>query len=184
MLFGNREEFAIEAVLEMDPQYGCVQSANLAGRFCLWIGGAAVGRIEEPSCWFGAFREHLGEHARSIQDHWEASFESLTPEQIFDHLDRLLYAAHRGECLDPDELECEAGELWRFNFLTNVSEVFDGWKAFLIFHAKADEVLALVRHEGAPLSYTFSREALQTAVAAFNSWLVVEERRLLPHLFV
>lgn len=111
------------------------------------------------------------------------SFEGLTPEQIFDHLDRLLYATHRNDCLALDDVEEAPGDLWRFNFLTNVSEAFDGWKAFILFHSDADEVVVLVRDDGLPAGYAFSREAFQSAVAAFDDWMHLEERRLIPELF-
>jgi|SRR6478736_7139111 len=184
MLFGSPHAFAIEALLEPDPQFGAVQSNNLVGRFCLWMNGTAVGRIDEPSCWLGPFREHLRRHAASLEEHWQLSFDALTPEQIFDHLDRGLYAAHRDECLDLDDIE-DAGDLGRFSFLTNVSEVFDGWTAFLVSPAGSDDILALVRAHGAPTVSirTFSRTAFRDAVCAFSDWVDAEQRRLVPHLF-
>lgn len=188
MIFGNPQVFAVEAIVEPGPEFGPVQSGNVVGRLCVWIGGTRVGRIHEPACWLGPPRDHLLEMRDSLQTLWEPSFDGLSADEMFDRLDCVCFAAHRGQPLGDGWLRAkwaeghgEARGYSRFAFLLHASEAFDGWKAFLI-HPTSDTLLILVAEDPQQSvdAHVIPVGAYRDAVGAFASWLAEQERLLLP----
>lgn len=188
MIFGDPQHFAVEAIVEPGPDFPPVWGRNIAGRLCVWIGGHRIGRIDEPSCWLRALCDHLLEMRDRLQTLWEPSFDGLSADEIFDHLDYLNFAAHRGQPLEENwtrdkwaEVKEEARGYGRFVFLLHSSEAFDGWKAFLI-RPTSETLRVLVAEDPQECveSSVFPVAAYQDAVGAFASWLAAQERLLLP----
>jgi hypothetical protein len=188
VIFGNREEFAVEAIVEPGPEFGPVQGRNIVGRLRVWIGGNEVGRIQEPACWLGPPCDDLVEMRDRLQTLWEDSFDGLSADETFDRLDYLCFGARRGQSLR----EAWTEEQWtavieegrgyhRFVFLLNSSEAFDGWKAFLL-RPTSHSLQALVSREPfhVVVATIFPVAIFTDAVTAFASWLSVQERLLLP----
>jgi hypothetical protein len=188
MIFGNPRSFAIEAMVEPGPDHPPVWGRNVAGRLCVWIGGHRIGRLQEPACWLRAPCDHLLAMCDRLQTLWEASFDGLSADEIFDRLDCLCFAAHRGQPLDENWTRNESAQVAeeargydRFVFLLHSSEAFDGWKAFLIQPTSETlRVLFAQEPQRAVETNDFTVAVFRDAVAAFASWLAAQERLLLP----
>src|SRR4051812_10191456 len=129
MIFGAPSTFAVEAI----PGKGW--GANVAGRFRVHIGGTAIGDFEEPDCWLGPFSQHLLRLAAASGALWHQSLEGLSPREQFELLDNALFVGTVDEVPE---------EYYLMEFLTNVSEVFDDVKAFLV-SPSSEDVMALVK---------------------------------------
>lgn len=190
MFFGDLQLFAVEAILEPGPEYGPVSGNNIAGRIRIWMSGQAIGDFDNPHCWLGPPYEHLAEKANSLDELWDASFNGLGPETIFDRLNLLLFGANRhdsigGERDDEtwDSFALEARGFDRYIFLLHSSEAFDDWKAFLV-HPPGGELVALVLSGRSPdvTAYRFPVEVFRQVVRDLGKWIEMEKGRLLPHL--
>jgi hypothetical protein len=184
VLFGDPNEFAIEAVLEPGPEYPAVQGTSLFGRMCVWMRGRSVGRFDEPCCGLGAPARSFVEVDTALGTLWDDRFEALAPDEIFDWLDAHCFAAYRHTTLPFDEWPDDPPpSLWRFSILINWSEAFDGWKVFLLQPSK-ERLMALVLTRDAEHVevYEFSTGAFRSAVRAFARWLDDQEDALLPEL--
>jgi hypothetical protein len=193
MLFGSPEQFAVEAMLEPGPEYGFIQGRNLAGRIRIWAAGQAIGRFDEPACWLGPPCQHLVEMEKALDTLWDASFDGLGLDDIFDRLDYEYFGAHRHRCIeegwssevmarfDPEPTQVGAN---RFVFLIHSSEAFDGWKPFLVRPSEGNLVALVLEYDRPDIvALHFPTEACRQAVRAFARWFDEEERRYLPELF-
>ncbi|MES1186873.1 MAG: hypothetical protein ABUL60_23875 [Myxococcales bacterium] len=180
VIFGNPDQFAIEAAVETGPEFAPVQGAQVVGRIAVWLNGARVGRLEEPACWLRPPCSHLEEVMARLECLWDDSFLRLTPEEIFDLLDRVYFGAHRHQVLaDLAEKPTEVHDAWRFQFLIHSSEAFDGWKGFLVRPTMTSLMgLILARDSNEVVTSHFPKETYCQAVREFSKWLAAEEHRL------
>jgi hypothetical protein len=184
VIFGNKDQFAIEAFVETGPEFGPVQGHSVVGRICVWLNGVRVGRLEEPACWLGPPCSDLVNLTTNLESLWDDSFQGLTPEAIFDRLDRDYFGALRHRLLDDSDdrvpAHLEVAEAWRFTFLINSSEAFDGWKGFLVRPTSAALMgLVLARDSQDVAVSHFQTDTFCQAVLDFSRWLRAQERRLI-----
>ena len=184
MIFGKSDQFAIEAVLEPGPEFGPVQGNNLVGRIRVWLRGKSIGDFDEPACWLGPPASDFVEQLAQVDRLWDPALEGLRPDSVFAQLDQWYFGESEiTTAPDASKAGGAPGEVHRFVFLTNWSESFDGWKAFLV-RISESELMALVLADGSVTISVFRvpvqiyREAVQT----FAQWLSDQERVLLPHL--
>jgi hypothetical protein len=123
MLFGNLETFALEAIIEPGPALPAIVGRNVTGRFRLFFGGLEVGKFEEPCCLLRPLSQHLVAKCASANALWHESLADKTPNAWFSLLDDALYFV--GTPAPPDDYH-------RLDFLTNVSEVLNNVKGFLV----------------------------------------------------
>jgi hypothetical protein len=179
MIFGTKDVFAVEAILEPGPEFPVVQGNNLAGRIRVWLCGVSVGRFDEPSCWLAPPCQHLVGFTRRLDQLWDASFDALTSQQIFQRLDSVLFGVQAAD--STHEGAAEIVDAWRFVFLLHSSEAFDGWKTFLV-RPSATTLNALVKvHQTSDFAvFQFPVKAYVDAVDAFAQWFGEQCRQLLP----
>lgn len=183
MIFGDPQQFAIEALLDgADSTCGPVSGNNIAGRIRVWMSGSDIGDFDEEHCWLGPVYMAMAE--LRLEKLWHPSFGDLSCDEIFDRLNLVKFAADRQGCGDNEtlpDIESQGEQLARFTFLLNSSEAFDGWKSFLV-HPPGSELMALVMTHGSPEVdvFRFSAEAFRSAVNAFGQWIRMEEQRLIP----
>lgn len=133
MIFGNKNDFAIEAMVEPELK----APSSLWGRMCVWVQGVVIGDIDDPHCGLYPAYASFGEMLDNLSSLWVAEFSSMTDREIWNFLDGLLYSYHGDiEIEDNRSLE-EMQEGWqiygKFNFLTNWGEMFDrNGKSFLL----------------------------------------------------
>jgi hypothetical protein len=163
MIVGTRESFAIEAVLEPERSFG----RNVAGRFRLFLGGHPVGDFAEPGCTFGQFSDQLVTLASSARSLWHPSLNGLSPPEIFARLNHALFVG--GVAEPPTQYHL-------MSFLTNVSEVFNHVKGFLV-SPEPDQLLALVelQVERELISQRIPYTQFASVAAQFATWLREQE---------
>jgi len=171
MLFGNLETYAVEAVIEPDPELPSFFGSNVTGRFRLFFGGLEVGKFAEPCCILGTLSQHLVDKCAGANALWHESLAGQTPDAWFRLLDDALYTLGTPE--PPDAYN-------HLDFLTNVSEALNNVKGFLV--APPGEALhallqlpesEAVHHKVIPL-----REFCAVS-SQFAAWIRTQEHELL-----
>lgn len=185
MIFGDRDDFAIEAGTEPHLK----PPSAVWGHMRIWCCGVPLGDIEELHCaLYGAYCEFCdllspvhGE--MKIDRLWAEELIGLDGVAAWNHLDGLLYGYH-GDVELPDDRTVEECQrdwvMWgRFSFLTNTGEQFDGYKAF-IMRPPGCPVRILSRRlpEGMGRSVEVSRDGFIAAAMAFTKWFEAQELRL------
>jgi hypothetical protein len=133
MLFGSRQTFAIEAIVEPDLR---IPSA-VWGRMQVWCQGDSIGDFNERHC--ALYSSYMGFKSlqRSLSSLWLQEFEDLSDTAMWNHFDGLLYGYH-GDVELKDErtseqVRSDSARYRRFDFLTNWGEQFDrGGKSFIV----------------------------------------------------
>ncbi len=133
MLFGNKNDFANEAMVEPD----LVPPSSPWGRLCVWVASNRIGNYEDPYCGLHPCCAGFVEACENLNALWEDEFASMSDLEIWNFLDGILYGYHGHVELDDqrslDEIRRDAARYSKFNFLTNWGEMFDGGgKSFLL----------------------------------------------------
>lgn len=188
MLFGDKSEFAIEVIPDPEPTHFSSEGMSggrmvATGRVRVWMAFSSFGDLQEPQCCLGTVANELADMLVGLDNFWHPSFAGQTAEELFDTLDRLLFAAHRGPCLEEslDRIlaESEAMRPALRSFMTNSSEAFDRWKAFLV-KPPGNVLHVLWTSEGdvnAIRRSVFDARAYKSAVSAFANWTDTSEWR-------
>jgi hypothetical protein len=171
MLFGRREDFAIEIEVERNLS----PPSQVWGRMCAWCRGEALGRIDERHCLLASgvwplvwLRDHLDRL-------WDERLEGLEDVAAFRLLDALLYG---DDARTLEEIQADADRFNKFDFLTNWGEQFDHWKGFILCPAGSDLQIAYRRPDGSLGSATVTRGGFVDAVNGVERWFIEQERRL------
>lgn len=126
MIFGNPQDFAIEVYHESSgPQW------RGFGRLCLYIQGKRLGDIANDHCslWHvtDRFRELSNpsletQCGSALEVLWDESFAGLSEREIFALVNQAVYTG---------ESSADPARFYRFDFLTNTGEMFNGVKTFI-----------------------------------------------------
>lgn len=174
MLIGDKSVFAIECHHEPIPN----EAGRVFGRMCIWFSGQSFGDVDESAMLNvteGSFRAVLAE----LDSHDEPSLVSLSPQAMFELLDRALY---RGEKRSMAQIVDDARRYRRFDFLTNGGESFDRTKSFIV--NIGDCVRLLLEDEDYRLhSADVPLATFVSVVAGFLNWIQGEgaDLRLTRH---
>lgn len=178
MLFGRKEEFAIEAMVEP----GLTAPSSVWGRMRIWCKGFPLGDFDNPHC--GLPDDDLQVLGAKVQDLWHPSFEGLDDAGLFHHLDRLLFGCRNGEPF-PDsrsleECRADAHAFIRFGFLTNWGEMFDSTGKCFVVCSDGHRVKVLHQPESTTgcITFEFSVESIKTTCAQFGTWFSEQSTRL------
>jgi len=133
MLFGNKHDFAIEARVEDDLK----PPSHPWGRMCIWVSGKQIGDYEDPHCGLYPAYEGFLKIRKSLDSLWCTEIDSLSDRETWNLFDEHLYGWRGNEEVELDDEYDEESDLseryWKFNFLTNWGEMFDGGgKSFLL----------------------------------------------------
>lgn len=125
MIFGNPEDFAIEAMTEMH----LVAPSAVWGRMCVHIGTVVLGDFSDEHCGlycaYRGFKELLNTNTRL----WDESFDGLSREQIHDLVRNAIYG---NDDRAMDTILADSRRYRRFDFLTNWDEQFDGFASVIV----------------------------------------------------
>lgn len=172
MIFGDPNHFAVEAVVELGPEFAPLLGNNVVGRIRVFAGGLAYGDFNEPSCVLRPVSEHLVELCERLGTLWHPSLSSASPDRQFNLLDVWLFLGGS----DEPEPEGLAGCI----FLTNVSEAFDNIKAFLVCPPTGSAYALLqVQPSSAVCRVAITSAEFCSVATAFASWLESQEHGLL-----
>jgi hypothetical protein len=170
MLFGDKEAFAIEAMVES----GLTPPSTVWGRMRIWCNNLPLGDYSNANC--GLPAAHLQELCAEVQHLWHPSFDGLEDSDLFHHLDVLLFGCPTEspsvETHSPEECTTGAETLARFSFLTNWGEMFDTTgKCFVVCQdGKTVKIIHQPASAADCITFQFSTEAIQTACTQFGLW--------------
>jgi hypothetical protein len=172
MIFGNRESYALEAIIEPGPEYPPYFGKNVTGRVRLFIDGYEVGDFSEPCCVIRALSDHLAELCSGTDELWHESLAGHLPESRFKHLDKALFLNETAQT--PSEYDSMI-------FLTNILETFDDVKGFLVGPPGQPLQALLQFGDSANVQcLSISRAEFCSVAAQFSLWLKEQESELLP----
>lgn len=172
MLFGHPGTFAIECHHEpIDNDRG-----QVFGRMAVTAGNHRLGHIDEPRCMLNVTAGHLAAVVDRLATLDEAAFHRLSDAELFQALDRALYA---DDDRSDDEVTADAERHARFDFLTNGGESFDHTKSFLVTQGDELRLVFRDRQDGFHAA-RFPRAAFTSAVEAFLHWLETEAAATAP----
>lgn len=178
MLFGHKEDFAIEAMVEPD----LIPPSSVWGRMRIWCEGTPLGDYSEQHS--GLPSGHLEELSRDLLTLWHKDFEGMSDANIFRYLDALLYGYRDGIEIADDRSLLQSTEdahiFGPFTFLTNWEEMFDQEGKAFILCPDAHRVKIIVQSldQLTYRSLTTSAAAVQMACENFLSWFKEESVRL------
>lgn len=180
MIFGEKHDFAIEAMVEPN----LVLPSSVWGRMRVWCAGVPLGDFAEPHC--GLPSSPFKSLCLDLPELWDPEFERKSDEELFNHLDAVLYGFKDGvEVADErtlEECEDDARAYSRFSFLTNWGEMFDREGKSFIFCADGDSVNVLNRPIGSTQLRCLRTSAVsvQAACSEFMTWFEQELTKLRP----
>ena len=125
MLFGKREDFAIECY--HDPISN--ETGHVFGRICVWANNIQLGNINEPACILGVLENFFSECLSELSSLSDAAVDSLSDDDAFEFLNQAIYG---NDARTLEQIKIDARRYSKFVFLTNWSEAFDGTNAFLL----------------------------------------------------
>src|SRR5580704_7878493 len=118
MLFGRRDEFAIECYHDpISNEMGLV-----FGRICVWANNIPLGNIKESGCILGTVASCFFQCLSELPSLYDDAVDDLSDETAFDFLDRAIYG---DDARTVEQIEIDASRYSKFVFLTNWSEAFD-----------------------------------------------------------
>ncbi|GHC06129.1 Imm42 family immunity protein [Cerasicoccus arenae] len=162
MDFGKREVFAIEAyATKVDSKRQWV-----FGRMCCWVNGLPLGNVNQPMCMLNVTADFLRVKLRTLDNLSNSTLSSLTARMAFKCLDQALYT----EGIEPIDDPLGDNFDYRYDFLTNGGESFDGSKSFIV--RAEQQVQIIFCNDGDEIqSGTVSVDAFQESVSAFLRWI-------------
>jgi hypothetical protein len=173
MIFGNRNDFAIEAMVEPD----LAPPSRPWGRLCVWVAGHRIGNYDEPHCGLGGPCAHFKETCGELNDLWDDEFANMADVELWNFLDGLLYGYHGNVELDDDlrsmdEILQDSSRYSKFNFLTNWGEMFDrGGKSFILKQPGGMlKVLNFDYEKNSANAYVCSEFSFRLAIKDFAAW--------------
>jgi hypothetical protein len=180
MLFGHKDDFAIEAMTEPDlPRPSAVW-----GRMQIWCQGVSIGNYTEHYCaLYGAY-VGFNDLSHNIDQLWRKEFDGLEDRSLRNLLDGLLYGYNGDtEIEDSRSLEecvVDGQKYGQFNFLTNWGEQFDRDGKSFIFCQDGNVIKILNWHalRDRNLSFHVSVQSVREAIVAFTFWFDTESARL------
>ncbi len=174
-VFGERDDFAIEAGVEPDGH----TAGTVWGHMCVWCCGVPLGDLGNRSCGLYHSYSEFAWLADNLGNLWADELAGLDDVAAWNFLDGRLYGYHGevelADACTLDECRRDAERWGRFNFLTNWGEQFDGFKSFLLCPPGASARILSQRlpsHMGRGVSV--SRQSLTSAAAGFAAWFESE----------
>ncbi|QGW80815.1 AadA family aminoglycoside 3''-O-nucleotidyltransferase [Variovorax paradoxus] len=178
MLFGRKDHFAIEAMVEPD----LVVPSAAWGRMRVWASGFSIGDYANPRC--GLPRDEFEQLAINLPALWNREFDGMADVELFDYLDRLLYGCRRGAELFDDRTLPQLSEderlYGKFSFLINWGEMFDNSGKSFIFcpDGRTVKVLHQPLRSEQYISLEAPLEAVREACHKFVGWFDQQVLRL------
>jgi len=183
MIFGNKSDFAIEAMIEpyLEPP------SEPWGRLCIWVAGNQIGNYSDPHC--GLYSCYVGfrEKCELLDSLWIDLFQSLRDQEIWNFLDSALYGYHGNIELDDErtleQMRNDSEELSRFDFVTQWGEMFDrGGKAFILrLPSGLLKILSYDYQRDTVTPHICSAKSFCRAAEGFTKWYSNQVRLLNPN---
>ena len=163
MLFGNSQDFAVEAHEESLPPH------RGFGRLAVFVGGKVIGNVLEMHVGLGGPIETLRELRSALPRLYDEAFANKSASEVFELLDQALYV---DDSRDDIQLSEDIERFSPFNFLTNAGEGFDDSKSFVYCESnKVVHIVWKILESGVVHSATCSATSFVFAVDGACKWL-------------
>ena len=180
MIFGNKSDFAIEAMIE--PYLA--PPSEPWGRLCIWVSGTQIGDFDDPHC--GLYNCYISfqEISKRLDALWTKELEGLSDIEIWNFLDGTLYGYHGNIEIDDlrtlEETIRDAEKYSKFDFLTNWGEMFDrGGKSFILKPSSGHiKILNYDYKQEIVRAYRCTELSFYRASREFSNWYSEQVRRL------
>lgn len=163
-MFGNPEDFAIEA--ESDAT-DASPASTAWGHMRIWYRGVAFGDFEERHCGLSGAHQEPVRLSATLHKLISVEFAGLDGSGVWHFLDQKLY---RDDERTLSEVDRDAQEYSRFNFLTNWGESFDHYKGFVFCRDDGVHFVVLEPGEHEPRCAQVSPDGFRSAIASFDAW--------------
>lgn len=172
MIFGSKQDFAIEAMLEPD----LTPPSAVYGRMRVWCKSVQLGDFSDPRC--ALYPAYLGfkELLQTLPELWLEDLNGLSDLQLADRVDLLLYGARGDQLINDTRTVDECQRDWhiyaRFSFLKNWGEQFDHDAKAFIFFPPSRQVKILIRTSDVEevISLQTSLLDITVAIQYFLEW--------------
>ena len=168
MIFGNKENFAIECyddLVDTDKKW-------VFGRMCLWCTSNALGDITEPSCMLNVTEGSLSKFISEKDNLDSAELNELNDEEAYSFLNKKLYGADEETSIE--QITYDAKKYFKYDFLTNGGESFDGFQSYII--KNNDTFRILFRNSIDDLFFcNVEAKKVNNAIESFLKW--IEEKK-------
>lgn len=133
MIFGDKSDFAIQAIIEPHLQ----APSEPWGRLCIWVSGKQIGDFDDPHCGLYDCYVSFQEKCNELSELWTDEFKNLDNIEIWNFLDGTLYGYHGNTEINCtrtlEETLNDSKKYSKFDFLTNWGEMFDrDGKSFIL----------------------------------------------------
>jgi len=182
MLFGDANDFAIEATVEPELE----APSAVWGRMCIHIGDMTLGDFDDHYCALYPAYGHFEWHAKRTDKLWDDIFTGMLPEQIHDTVRHAIYG---DDDRTLEEIRRDSRRFADFDFLTNGGEQFEGY-ASVIASPSSDTIMVIHRPHVRPDSprrlpgdfviANCSRSGFIRASELFVQWFHQQTKRLTP----
>lgn len=108
MIFGDKADFAIEAMIEL----GLEPPSSIWGRLRIWVQGNSIGDFNDPHCGLYPSYENFKKTADVLSSLWSNDFLKLTDIELWNLLDGSMYGYHGTEEIDYDSLYGDEIDYW------------------------------------------------------------------------
>ena len=92
MIFGQREDFAIECYHEPIS----IEAGRVFGRICVWANNIQFGNINEPACILGTLQSEFSECLSGLPLLWDTEVDNLSDDDAFDGTNAFLLRSPTG----------------------------------------------------------------------------------------
>ncbi len=180
MLFGHKDNFAIEAMTEPN----LTPPSAVWGRMRIWCQGVSIGDYSESCCALYPAYTHFKNITSTLPNLWRQDFDNLDEITLWNKVDGALYGHHGDIELSDNrtlkECQDDADNFEKFNFLTNWGEQFDRSGKSFIFCP--DKKTVTILHCQPPKNHVISLQApaqsVCDAITLFITWFATETSRL------
>ncbi len=167
MVIGDKQTFAIECYHDPTTK----NYKYIFGRICIFVSGIPLGDIHETTCILDVIKEHLLEINGRLESLNDKKLQQLSDRDLFNFLNKALY-------IDDDrtleEVRDDAEKYFKYDFLTNAVESFDGTKSFMASDG-ANIRLMFTDTEGYFHSSHFPKDLFLRVTTSFIQWIKDEK---------
>jgi hypothetical protein len=169
MLFGRREDFAIECYHDPIPN----ESGLVFGRICVWANNILLGNFHESGCILGAVASCYSQCLSALPSLTDSAVDDLSNEAAFDFLDTAIYG---DDARTIERIKIDARRYSKFVFLTNWGEAFDGTNAFLMYGPAGLRIVFRLRNDERG-SAAITKSGLVDTIEKFLHWVADKTTR-------
>lgn len=161
--FGNPSIFALVCIHEPTPN----DREHVYGRMCIRSNEKMLGDFDEPCCMLNVTAAFLEAVIRRLPELETDVFVAKDDLSVWQRIDKALYV---DDDRSNEEIVADANLFFKFNFLTNGGESFDGSKSFVLREGSRVRIL-FVQGNAALSCISVHIDLFKETVRDFLEWI-------------